>query len=144
MSRLALTPELASGILHSSEKHGGHTLERHVRITNQQLRDRHNSIDSNNWLKVATAFSSTADAARALCEAVNSSESNFVRSFGNLANGTESGKIECDTGWTVRARYGGGEMKFFTNRFYLAMQKNNITQNSLIVITIYPLFGMPL
>jgi hypothetical protein len=141
MSRLALTPDLASSILYSSEKYGGHTLERHVRITNEQLRDRHNSIDTNSWLKAATAFCSMSDASRALSEAVNSSSATFIQNFGNLLDGAESGKLECETGWTVKARYGGGEMKFLTNRFYVSMKKDSSLQHSLLIITIYPMFG---
>jgi hypothetical protein len=144
VSKLALTPELALSILYASEMNGGHTLARHVRITNEQLRLRHETIDSNNWLKVATAFCSAADASQALCESVNGSQARFIQRFGDFADGAESGKLECEAASTLRVRYGGGETKFYTNRFFLALKKDKSATGSLVVITMYPLFGMPL
>lgn len=104
---LVLTPCLAETILRNSEDvHGGHTLRKHVRISNAKLQERYETDDTAGNIKVFTAFHSVADCAEALCYVVNCvlQGEDFFRVFYKQENGQAFNRerIECPRSFTVR------------------------------------------
>lgn len=116
---LVLTPGLAETILRNSENvHGGHTLSRHVNLSNAQLQERYETQDTSGNIKVFTAFRSVADCAEALCYVVNNvlQREDFFRVFYKQENGQKFNmeRIECPRTFTVRMGRGPLQTNYLT------------------------------
>jgi hypothetical protein len=137
---LSLTPENAKAVLYASEGKEpgpGHTLVRHVDITNEQLIQRSMTQTTAGMVHFFAAFHSIRDCVEALSLAAPAlSTTEFSRRFPNDPNGRFEGLVTLARAFPMRNGIKGA--KFQTDLFYLAAVKHDERPHLLHVITFYP------
>ena len=148
---LTLTPDMAKAVLEGSEGRPdgnggeGHTLRKHVKISNAELRRRFEEGSPSGELKIFTAFMDTNQAAAALASAVGVlANQPFIRDFDRTAEGAmfDSDTIGRPAPWlqlpaAITVRYGAGAGKIPLQQFRLWAIKMKDRPHGLHVITFY-------
>lgn len=142
MARLRLTPDQAKLVIKASERREpgpGHTMERHVTISNLDLYERNNRSAINGEIQFFAAFTSLDQCAQALSLVIDTrARDRFFENFGNLPDATNFAET-VEVPQVFRVRYSAGQQANFpVTHFHLAARRMVDRPYGLHVITFYP------
>lgn len=137
---LSMTPGLAKAVIHASEgKYGGHTLEKHVNISNADLYRRFESDSTRGNLRLFTAFDSISQCTEILSDLINSlsQREDFFRVFYKQAEGTSFNRerLELNRNCMVRMAQGRIETRYFN---LLSTKRSDIKPIGFHIISFFP------